>query len=189
MPAFAGRRVPASVHACYPSRALRRTLCGCYNRRSMRTSKQKPALLLALLLSVGTACAQVCDVGCVLFGDLTAASSSAGQPASTSSHCHEPASRPSSEEPSPGQTSGDEPSLPGPHQNEHSSDCQSHGYSVTTVKLGYAALADMLEDAPSDAIALFWMAGALNGSQSDACAQAKSYRSPPARAIFSTLRI
>ena len=79
--------------------------------------------------------------------------------------------------------------MPEPHKKDHSSDCQAHDYAASSIKFGNAGLADSFQSGPIPITDLFRPLDAPLDRLVESIARVKSYHSPPARAIYSALRI
>lgn len=143
----------------------------------MYSAKQILTLLLALLLSAGTVCAQVCDISCALQGEPAAAPSKVQPPADSSSHCHGQAAEPTAQD------------QPAPHKKHHSSNCVLHGYAEAVVKSGKSFLTETFQPTPIPVADLLHPLNLALDRLGDEQAHAKSYRSPPARKLTTVLRI
>jgi hypothetical protein len=157
---------------------------GWYNPGEMHTKRTISTVFTALILTVGMACAQWCNVGCAFPADYLQALAKA-QPSTQQSegqqsegHCHQHKS---------GETKNQEP-LP-PEKDNHSSHCLPHDSADLTTKSGSGSIAASLQ--PDS---LFLAVGPMPpvifslDEISDACARAACCHSPP-RAVFSVLRI
>lgn len=148
----------------------------------MKTSKQILAVLLALLVSVGAVCAQICDISCIGQSGRVAASPEAQQHTSPSGHCHkQSAESASQEQPAPQQQ-------PTP-QKDHSSDCLSHNYAVESVKSGKNAVADASQKGDPLVADLFLSLDVSFDRLVNGHARGRSDRSPPRPQTYSILRI
>ncbi len=153
----------------------------------MHAAKHLFTVTISFLLIVGLVCARVCDVSCAYTGcetsplvTVVAKVAKNEQQVPPSGHCpqHEPESAPQ-DEPGP---------APAPHQDNHSSECQIHAYAaaVESTTVSKAASQQFIK-APAVAaypeinISFDWLAGII--------AHHQAFRSPPARAVFSVLRI
>jgi hypothetical protein len=148
----------------------------------MKISKQILAVILTLLVSVGSACAQLCDIGCVVQSGQVAAPSEAPRHGSPSGHCHQQSPETALQEPSA--------SYPWPApQKEHSSDCQSHNYAVELSKSGKNAITDAFQKAFSPVAELFHSLDVSFDRLVKGHARGRLEHSPPSPTLHSILRI
>jgi hypothetical protein len=135
-------------------------------------------IFTALILFVGMACAQWCDVGCAFPAKNVQARAATQPPTQPSEgHCHQHKSA----------DTGDEGPQP-PEKDDHSSHCLPHDSADLTNKSGGSIAAAAQTDS------LFLGDGAMLpvsfslDERSEACVRAKCCHSPP-RTVFSILRI
>ncbi len=153
----------------------------------MHAAKHLLTITISFLLIAGLVCARVCDMSCAYTVCETSTLATVVEKVAKnekqvplSGHCfqHEPESAPQ-DEPEP---------APAPHQDNHSSGCQIHAdpAAVESITLSKAASQQFIK-APAVAaypeinISFDWLAGII--------AHHQAFRSPPARAVFSVLRI
>jgi hypothetical protein len=139
----------------------------------MYTAKHILVSVAAFLISVGTLCAQVCDVSCAFTGSAAAALTQAQQPSSPADHCHQ---------------SDAAPEPPASHDHDHSSGCQPHDYDVAPLKADKPTVATAYASG-APAAELFHSLGVAPEHLISNYARKQSCHSPPAPSRFAPLRI
>ena len=156
---------------------------GWYNPGEMHTKRTISTVFTAVILTVGMACAQWCDVVCAFPANHVRALANA-QPSTQQSdqqsegHCHQHKS---------GDSKKQEP--PPPEKDDHSSHCLPHYSADLTNKSGSGSIAASVQP-DSLFIAVGPMPPVISSLDeiSLASVRAKCCHSPP-RAVFSVLRI
>lgn len=140
----------------------------------MFTAQQILVIVLALLVGVGTACAQMCDVSCSFQSKSQALAIASSNTASN--HCH-------------GETAVPSPQKEPYEDQQPAPDCPPHEFAGAWLKLSALATAATLQyfhHSPAD---LYLPFSAALEPDANKHARAKSYRAPPTPVAIFVLRI
>ena len=162
----------------------------------MHAVRQLLSIVISLLLIVGAVCSCVCEVNCAFLGCPTAASAKSAEVSTDNperdtqaSHCHQPESRAVEhhQPESQSETHHQPAPEPMPQHGDHSPDCQDHTSASATMpnKVGTAA-AQQIQVPVAEMI---FHSGVSFAQPTGQLAHNYAFKSPPARAVVSVLRI